>query len=125
MNRVVTAFSIIAAIIAYSVFAAVVIRREKDELIAVTDEIIAYNDLGDKENAYASAEKLSGIWSDLEKKMSVFVRDDKLHELSKAVSKVGPYINAANDELDAELHNIRRQLQLVYRSELPTWYNIF
>ena len=125
MNRVVTAFSIIAAIIAYSVFAAVVIRREKDELIAVTDEIIAYNDLGDKENAYASAEKLSGIWSDLEKKMSVFVRDDKLHELSKAVSKVGPYINAANDELDAVLHNIRRQLQLVYRSELPTWYNIF
>lgn len=125
MSRVITAFSIIAAIIAYSVFAAFVIRNESSELISITNEIKELNKINDAVNADAAAEKLMEQWYDFEKKMSIFVRDDKLSELSKAVSKVRPYITDANDELNAELENIDRQLWLIYRSELPVWYNIF
>ena len=125
MNRVITAVMIIAAIIGYSAFAAWVIKNENDELIAITEEIIEFNKNDDTANAKAAAERLTEKWYDFEKKMSLFVRDDKLNTLSMSVAKVSPYITAANDELDAELENIERQLRLIYRSELPLWYNIF
>ncbi len=125
MNRVITAFSMIAAIIAYSVFAVFVIRGETGELIAAVDEISERSENNDTAGAKAAADELSDQWYGFEKKMSVFVRDDKLNELSRTIAKISPYITDANDELDAELRNVRRQLWILYRSELPTWYNIF
>ena len=124
MNRVITAFTIIVLIMGYSSFAAWVIIRENKELVSITEEIAKHNENGDTAKASAAAERLTEKWSRFEKNMSVFVRDDKLYTLSTTVSKVSPYISAANDELDAELENIRRQLRLIYRSELPVWYNI-
>ena len=124
MNRVITAALIIAAIVGYSAFAAWVIKNENNELIAITEEIAEFNKNDDVPNAKAAAERLTEKWYDFEKKMSLFVRDDKLNTLSMSVSKVSPYITAANDELDAELESIERQLRLIYRSELPLWYNI-
>ena len=124
MDRVITAFLLIAVIIAYSTVSVFVVRKESSELTAITDSISEYNKNGDTVNASAAAEELTEKWFSFEKKMSVFVRDDKLNELSKAIAKIPPYITAANDELNAELENVRRQLQLVCRSELPVWYNI-
>ena len=124
MNRVITALIIIAAIIGYSAFAAWVIKNENEELIAITEEIGEYNKNDDIVSASAAAERLTEKWNDFERKMSLFVRDDKLYTLSVSVSKVSPYITAANDELNAELESIQRQLRLIYRSELPLWYNI-
>ncbi len=124
MNRVVTAFLLIAVIIAYSTVSVFVIHRESAELTAITDSISEYNKNGDTANASAAAEELTEKWLSFEKKMSVFVSDERLGELSKAIAKIPPYITAANDELNAELENVRRQLWLVYRSELPVWYNI-
>ena len=75
-----------------------------------------------------SAEELAGqletMWRRYERKMSLVVADEKLKDLSIAISKVRPYCRDANDELLAELENIKRQLELVYKSELPLWYNI-
>lgn len=124
MSRVITAFSIIAFIILYSVSAIFIIRHETEELISAVGEVSMYNKNNDAANAADAAVKLNDKWLGFEKKMSVFVRDDKLNELGRAVSKVGSYITDANDELDAELENIRRQLWLIYRSELPVWYNV-
>lgn len=124
MNRVVIAAAIIAAIMVYSASAAVIIKNRNGELIAVTEEIREYNKIGDSEKAAAAADALQNKWYAFEREMSVFVRDDRLSALSASVAKIPSYINSANDELDAELESIHRQLDLIYRSELPTWYNI-
>lgn len=124
MKRVVIAAAIIAAIMAYSAAAAVIIKDRNSELIAVTEEIREYNKSGDSEKAAAAANVLQKKWYSFEREMSVFVRDDRLNTLSASVAKIPSYITAANDELDAELESIHRQLDLIYRSELPTWYNI-
>lgn len=124
MNRVVIAAVLLAAIMAYSAAAAVIIKNRNSELIAVTEEIREYNKSGDSEKAAAAADVLQNKWYSFERKMSVFVRDDKLGTLSASVAKIPSYINSANDELDAELESIHRQLNLIYRSELPLWYNI-
>lgn len=124
MKRVVIAAAIIAAIMVYSASAAVIIKNRNSELIAVTEEISEYNKTGDSEKAAAAADMLQKKWYAFEREMSVFVRDDKLNNLSASVAKIPSYIAAANDELDAELESIHRQLNIIYRSELPTWYNI-
>lgn len=124
MNRVVIAAAIIAAIMVYSASAVVIIKNRNSELIAVTEEIREYNKIGDSEKAAAAADVLQNKWYAFEREMSVFVRDDKLSTLSASVAKIPSYINSANDELDAELESIHRQLNIIYRSELPTWYNI-
>lgn len=112
------------AIIAYSVFAVFVIKDENGELDSIIEEITAYSQNNDTEKASAAADKLNKEWGKFERKMSIFVRDDKLNTISTSVSKVKPYLEETNDELDAELRNISRQLDLLYRMELPTWYNI-
>ena len=124
MNRVIIAAAIIAAIMVYSASAVVIIKNRNSELIAVTEEIREYNKIGDSEKAAAAADVLQNKWYAFEREMSVFVRDDKLSTLSASVAKIPSYINSANDELDAELESIHRQLNIIYRSELPTWYNI-
>ena len=124
MNRVVIAAAIIAAIMVYSASAVVIIKNRNSELIAVTEEIREYNKIGDSEKAAAAADVLQNKWYAFEREMSVFVRDDKLSTLSASVAKIPSYINSANDELDAELESIHRQLNIIYRAELPVWYNI-
>ncbi|MGN0674334.1 MAG: DUF4363 family protein [Oscillospiraceae bacterium] len=124
MNRVITACCLIAVIIIYSASAALVIRSENAELTEIIGQISEYNEKGDSEKASAAARRLNDEWHSFEKKMSVFVRDDKLNSISTSVARISPYIDEANDELDAELQNIRRQLDLIYRGELPVWYNI-
>ncbi|MBP1561393.1 MAG: DUF4363 family protein [Oscillospiraceae bacterium] len=124
MKRVILAFCLIGTVMAYSAAAVLIIRSESRELIEVTDEIIEYNKSGDSEKASEAAVMLNEKWHEFERSMSVFVRDDKLNNLSASVARVEPYIQSANDELEAELQNVRRQLTLIYRSELPAWYNI-
>lgn len=125
MNRVIVSFCLLVGIVLCAVGSAEVIRNENDELIEIIDEIILYSENGDDGMASAAAEKLSVKWNDFERKMSLLVRDDKLNTVSASVARIKPYVSDANDELAAELQNIRKQLGIIYRSELPVWYNIF
>lgn len=124
MSRIITSVCLMLAISVYSVFAAFVIRNENDKLSQIVAEISMHNQNGDTEKTSAAAERLNGEWNRFERKMSVFVRDDKLGVISASVARIEPYVTEANDELEAELQNISRQLELLYRTELPTWYNI-
>ena len=125
MNRVIVSFCLLVGIVLCAVGSAEGIRNENDELIEIIDEIILYSENGDDGMASAAAEKLSVKWNDFERKMSLLVRDDKLNTVSASVARIKPYVSDANDELAAELQNIRKQLSIIYRSELPVWYNIF
>lgn len=125
MNRVITAFCIILAISCCSVLSAVVIRHENNEIIGIIDQITAYNQSGDSKKASEAAEILNMKWYTFERKIGVFVRDDKVQEISASVARVKPYLEEANDELEAELQNISRRLNTIYLSELPVWYHVF
>ena len=118
------AFALVAAIVVYSAVAAGCLGKWKNDVIDIIDRIIMYNENGDSGKASAAADELTDEWISLEKKMSLFVRDEKLDSISSSVAKVPHFIAEANDELDAELESIRRQLKLLYRGELPLWYNL-
>ena len=124
MNRVKTAFLLMAAIVIYSVIAVLFLNGWQSNINAIIDEIKLYSENGDSGNAFAAADRLTSEWSELEKKMSVFVGDEKLNSISSSVAKIPQLAAKANDELDAELESIRRQLKLICRGELPVWYNL-
>ncbi len=124
MKRVKAAFALIGAIILYSVIASVCLVSWQREIVEIIDEIELNSENGDNGKTSAAAEKLSLEWTSLEKKMSIFVCDEKLNDISSSVAKVPQFVTEANDELDAELESIRRQLKLLCRGELPLWYNL-
>lgn len=124
MKRFVIALVLMAAIIAYSVTASVCLINWQRDVTDIIDEIKFYNENGDSGKISAAADKLTDEWAELEKKMSIFVRDEKLNSISSSVAKVPQFVTEANDELDAELESIRRQLKLLCRGELPLWYNL-
>lgn len=118
MKRTITAFILLSAVIIWSVSGIFIVKRENAALIQTIEK------LEKNENSVQYAIELERLWRKYEKKMSLIVADEKLTELSMSVAKVRPYCIDANDELSAELENIKRQLELIYRSELPLWYNI-
>lgn len=124
MSRIIIAVCLMLAIMLYSVFAAFVIHNENDNILQIIDEISMHNKNGDSEKAFAAAERLNTEWDKFEIIMTVFVRSDKINTISSSVARVKPYVTEANDELEAELQNISSQIELLYRTELPTWYNI-
>ncbi len=124
MRRVVMAVCLMLIIVGYSTLAVVCLDRWRDSLTDSLDEIMMHNENGDLGKASEAAEQLSEKWIGLEKKMSVFVSDDKLSGISSTVAKIPHFITEANDELDAEIENVSRQLNLLYRGELPMWYNL-
>lgn len=124
MKRTITAFVLLAAIIIWSVTGIFIVRKENNDLVEVIESIEAYCENDNMKRAEELAGQLEAIWRRYERKMSLIVADEKLKDLSIAISKVKPYCREANDELIAELENIKRQLELIYRSELPFWYNI-
>lgn len=124
MKRVAMAFSLIGAIIVYAAVASLCLINWQGDVTEIIDEIKLYNESGDNGKTSAAADRLTDEWKSLEKKMSIFVCDEKLNNISSSVAKVPQFVEAANDELDAELESIRRQLKLICRGELPLWYNL-
>lgn len=124
MKRAVVAVCMLAIIIAGSITAILVIKKENSKLISILDEIQLCCENDDMEGAAQKAGQLEELWYIYERRMSVIVKDERLKELNTTIVKIRPYSEEANDELEAEIQNIRRQLGLIYKSELPTLFNI-
>ena len=124
MKRVKAAAALIGTIILYSVIASLFLVNWQSDIDVIIDEIRLYNEKGDSGKASAAADELTHKWARIEKGMSIFVCDEKLDNISSSVAKVPQFVTEANDELDAELESIRRQLKLICRGELPLWYNL-
>lgn len=124
MKRTITAFVLLTAIIIWSVTGIFIVQKENSSLVEVIKRIESCCEEDNMQEAEELAGNLETLWKKYERKMSLIVADEKLTELSMSISKVRPYCRDANDELLAELENIKRQLELVYKSELPLWYNI-
>lgn len=124
MKRTITAFILLAAIIIWSVTGIFIVKNENADLVEIIKSIEACCENEDMEGAEVFADQLEAMWKKYERKMSLLVADEKMIDLSIAISKVKPYCRDANDELMAELENIKRQLELIYKAELPFWYNI-
>lgn len=125
IKRLVISLAVFALITIFSFLSAEIIGYEKEQLTALLDEIAAAGESEDMQTVYEKTELLETRWTESRKKLSVLVREEKLNELSEVITKIQPYGEEANDELEAEINNVRYQLNQMYLSEIPSWENIF
>lgn len=125
IKRLVISLAVFALITIFSFLSAEIIGYEKEQLTALLDEIAAAGESEDMQTVYEKTELLETRWTESRKKLSVLVREEKLNELSEVITKIQPYGEEANDELEAEINNVRYQLNQMYFSEIPSWENIF
>ncbi len=123
--RLITAITVLCAILIFSLTASMEIRRENSSIIGILDEIMVHCENEDMASAEKTAAVLEGEWESYRRKMSFMLREEKLNELNVTIAKIRPYSEEANDELEAEIENARRQLQLLYKAEIPDFANIF
>lgn len=125
IKRLVAALTVFAVIITFSSVSVSSIRTEKERLTALLDQIAHAGEGEDMQSVYRLAEQLEAQWTESRKKLSCLVREEKLNELSEVIAKIQPYGEEANDELEAEINNVRYQLEQMYLAEIPSAENIF
>lgn len=125
IKRLVISLTVFMLIGGFSIFSAHRIRTEKERITAQLDEIAAASENEDMQTAYEKTEQLEEMWTQSRKRLSYLVREEKLNTLSEVITKIQPYSEEANDELEAEINNVRYQLNQLYLAEIPSWENIF
>lgn len=124
IKRLIISLSVFVLIILFAFFSVNRIKTEKDRLTAKLDEIADAGEAEDMETVYFKTEQLEEMWTESRRNLSFLVREEKLNALSEVIAKIQPYGEEANDELEAEINNIRYQLNQLYIAEIPSWENI-
>jgi len=125
MKRFRISVCILASMIALSVFINFRISSRCNELISLvelTEESVSADNLG---TALEYAREFERKWESFHHETIFFIRGDKISEIENCYIRIVPLIEADNDELSAELAELKNMLIHTKISELPTFYNIF
>ena len=125
IKRLIISLAVFVLIGAFSFFSENRIRTEKEQITALLDEIANAGENKDMQTVYEKTEQLEEMWTESRRRLSCLVREEKLNDLSEVITKIQPYSEEANDELEAEINNVRYQLNQMYLAEIPSWENIF
>ncbi len=124
MKRLAVCLTITALIIAVGIFALYSIDRKNDRLYGHIEAVLgAYEEGGDAQKEITSLrEYFDGEYV---RALGCFVNDDRLGELSAAISRLEPMLYAGCDEFTAECESIREEARQIYVRELPEFFRIF
>ena len=117
MKRVVISSILLCLVLLWSFAGGRLLCRTADSLIADIDRIENLYDSGNKSEALELSEKFSAKWKKSEKILALMVHEEKIGSLEFSAAKITPLIETDNDELPAELQNIRHQLERIKHSE--------
>ena len=125
MSRVYTSVTIVLSIIIMSISYLSMMKHEYkkyDKLISEIEYCVE-NDM--TENAIEKSELLSSEWNNSAKKLSFFVSNTILDEITDSSAKRTPLIRSGSDEIIAETEFLKKRLKRIYSRDMPYIYNIF
>lgn len=125
MSRVYTSVTIVLSIIIMSISYLSMMKHEYkkyDKLISEIEYCVE-NDM--TENAIEKSELLSSEWNNSAKKLSFFVSNTILDEITDSSAKITPLIRSSSDEIIAETEFLKKRLKRIYSRDMPYIYNIF
>ena len=117
MKRMIFSSVLLGAVLIWSLIGGRLLCTTADSLIADIDKIEQLYNSGRKTEALELSKDFSNKWNDSEKLLSLMVHDEKIGSLNFSAAKITPLIETDNDELTAELQNIRHQLERIKQSE--------
>lgn len=124
MKRIAISVILLSVIFIFSFSAIFIIKHKNKELTSILSEVQVLTENKQYDKAALKAEELSAVWEKYEKTMLLFVKDEKVNEINISISKIKPFIKEQNEELPGELLNVLNNLNYIYKSEIPFWYNI-
>ncbi len=125
MTRIKISFAILLILIGSAFYFGDRINRSGKRLIATISEIQSEKHSSDKQAVKKGAAKLENEWEKFYKESDFVIRNDKLIEAERTVSRIKSLAENDNDELDADLSELKSSIEYIINSEMPYFHNIF
>lgn len=125
MKRVRISAGILMAMIALGIFFNFRISKGCEKLIELTELTEQAADSNDNEKALEYAREFESEWDSFHNEAIFMIKGEKLSEIDNCYIRIVPLIESDNDELSAELAELKNILIHTKKSELPIIYNIF
>ncbi|MDE5946261.1 MAG: DUF4363 family protein [Oscillospiraceae bacterium] len=125
MKRVRISFCILLAMIGLSIFFNIRTSANCKKLINLVELTETEVNSGNNKKALEYAVEFNEKWEKFHNEAIFMIRGDKLSEIENCYIRIIPLIEMENDELSAELAELKNILIHFNKSEIPTIYNIF
>lgn len=125
MTRVKVSASILLLLVGISVFSSIWVNRSCDDILGKIDIIYALAENGDNYNAGVNARKMNADWESFREKASVLLKYDKLVEIDRLCSRIVHLAENEEDEMTAELAELRDMIEMLKSGETPLFTSVF
>lgn len=124
MKRVIISIFILSAMIGIGIFFNIKVSSECKKLIGLVDMTQKSMDSDNTEEAMKYIGDFKSEWDSFYNEALFIIRGDRLFEIDNCYVRIVPLIESDNDELSAELSELKNLLVRTRESEFPTIFNI-
>lgn len=125
MTRVKISGGILLLLIIISIFSSVWINRRCNAMLVTVSEISRTVGKGRNDEASECAKRLNADWESFREGASVLLKNDKLTEIDRLYSRIVYLAENEEDEMAAELAELRDMLEMLKSSETPLLTSVF
>ena len=108
-----------------SVFSSVWVNRRCDAMLSEINVIYELEEKGDISGAAELARKMNADWESFREWASVLLKYDKLVEIDRLCSRIVHLTENEEDEMAAELSELRDMLEMLKSGETPLLNSVF
>ncbi len=125
MTRVKISAAILLILIALSAFTSVWVNHRCNEMLGDINRLSIMAENGESEALNESARELGEKWERFRYWASVLLKYDKLVEADRISARIVQLAENEDDELKAELSELRELLEMLKSGETPLWNSVF
>jgi hypothetical protein len=125
MTRVKISAAILLLIIGISIFSSFWVNRRCNALLSEVDQIHELAEMGDTESVTHMARELNADWESFREGASVLLKYDRLIEIDRLCSRIVHLAENEEDEMAAELAELRDMLEMLKSGETPLLTSVF
>lgn len=112
-------------LIGVSIFSSLWVNRRCDAMLSQIDVICGLEENGDISGAAEKAREINDEWEHFREWASVLLKYDKLVEIDRLCSRIVHLAENEEDEMTAELAELRDMLEMLKSGETPLWNSVF
>ena len=125
MTRVSVSGAILLLLIGVSIFSGIWVKCRCDVILSEINVIYDLEEMGDTSGAADKARQMNEDWDSFRKKASVLLKYDKLVEIDRLCSRIEHLTENEEDEMTAELSELRHMLEMLKSGETPLVTSVF
>lgn len=125
MTRVKISGAILLLLIGVSIFSSLWVNRRCDAMLSQIDVICGLEENGDISGVAEKAREINDEWERFREWASVLLKYDKLVEIDRLCSRIVHLAENEEDEMTAELAELRDMLEMLKSGETPLWNSVF